>query len=73
MLPLNAFATDLPRIGNILILRGDIEILPLDRENVSYDQLAQLLAEHLLKTQTDVDIDSALATMPVTRSTHPPH
>ncbi|KAI0703830.1 hypothetical protein BC835DRAFT_909494 [Cytidiella melzeri] len=54
-------------ICNILILRGDIEILPQDRRSVSYEQLAQLLAEHLLKTQTDVDIDSALATMPVTR------
>ena len=73
VLHLHAFTTNLLCIGNILILRGDIEILPADRGNVSYEQLAQLLAEHLLKTQTDVDIDSALATMPVTRSTHPPH
>lgn len=54
--------------GNILILRGDIEILPEDRTSVSYEQLAQLLAEYLLTHKTDVDIDSALATMPVTRS-----
>ncbi|KAI0090230.1 hypothetical protein BDY19DRAFT_992447 [Irpex rosettiformis] len=54
-------------ICNILILRGDIEILPQDRTSVSYEQLAQLLAEFLLTSKTDVDIDSALATMPVTR------
>ncbi|KAI0346250.1 hypothetical protein BDW22DRAFT_1405162 [Trametopsis cervina] len=54
-------------ICNILILQGHIEILPEDRTSVGYDQLAQLLAEHLLRAPTDVDIDSALATMPVTR------
>lgn len=54
--------------GNILILRGDIEILPPDRQSVSYEHLAQLLAEYLLRTCPDVDISSALTTMPVTRS-----
>lgn len=56
------------RKGNILILRGDIEILPADRPSVSYEQLSQLLAEYLLRTCPDVDISSALTTMPVTRS-----
>ena len=55
--------------GNILILRGDIEILPPDRTNVSYDQLAQLVGEFLLMSQLDEDISPALSTMPVTRST----
>ena len=54
--------------GNILILRGDIEILPPDRQSVSYEHLAQLLAEYLLRTCPELDISSALTTMPVTRS-----
>lgn len=54
--------------GNILILRGNIEILPPDRSNVSYEQLAQLVGEYLLMSRPDVDISAALSTMPVTRS-----
>ncbi|KIP11011.1 hypothetical protein PHLGIDRAFT_125140 [Phlebiopsis gigantea 11061_1 CR5-6] len=54
-------------ICNILILRGDIEILPPDRKNVSYEQLAQMVGEFLLMSCPDVDISAALSTMPVTR------
>lgn len=54
--------------GNILILRGDIEVQPSDRRSISYEHLAQLLAEYLLRSCPDVDISSALTTMPVTRS-----
>lgn len=56
--------------GNILILRGNIEILPPDRSNVSYEQLAQLVGEYLLMSRPDVDISAALSTMPVTRSAY---
>ena len=55
-------------IGNILILRGNIEILPPERTNVSYEQLAQLVGEYLLTSCPDVDISAALSTMPMTRS-----
>jgi ubiquitin carboxyl-terminal hydrolase MINDY-1/2 len=54
--------------GNILILRGNIEILPPDRTSVSYDHLAQLVGEFLLTSCQDVDISAALSIMPVTRS-----
>ena len=56
-------------IGNILILRGNIEILPPDRTSVSYEQLAHLVGEYLLTSCPDVDISAALSIMPVTRST----
>ncbi|KAH8094508.1 hypothetical protein BXZ70DRAFT_908913 [Cristinia sonorae] len=54
-------------ICNILILRGDIEILPYGRENVSYEFLSQLVGEYLLLTCPDVDISAALSIMPYTR------
>ncbi|KIK71531.1 hypothetical protein GYMLUDRAFT_33736 [Collybiopsis luxurians FD-317 M1] len=55
-------------IGNILILRGAIEILPPGRVTVSYEFLSQLLAEHLLMTCPDVDISAALEIMPCTQT-----
>lgn len=55
--------------GNILILRGDIEILPPDRETVSYEFLSQLVAEYLVKASPDTDISAALSKMPMTQST----
>ncbi|KDQ58992.1 hypothetical protein JAAARDRAFT_175655 [Jaapia argillacea MUCL 33604] len=53
-------------ICNILILRGDIQILPLDRTTVSYELLSQLVADYLLKNCSDVDISAALTYMPKT-------
>jgi ubiquitin carboxyl-terminal hydrolase MINDY-1/2 len=35
-------------IGNILILRGSITILPPDRPSVTYEYLSSLVAEYLL-------------------------
>lgn len=58
--------------GNILILRGDLEILPPDRTSVSYDHLSQLVAEYLLGASPDVDISAALSIMPYTLSKYPP-
>lgn len=54
--------------GNILILRGALEILPPERKTVSYEFLSQLIAEHLLITCPDVDISAALEIMPCTQS-----
>lgn len=54
--------------GNILILRGQIEILPPNREKVSYEYLSQLLGEDLLSVSGDVDISAALSAMPSTQS-----
>lgn len=54
--------------GNILILRGDVEILPQDRPSVSYEFLSQILAEYLLTHCPDVDISAALSIMPYTCS-----
>jgi ubiquitin carboxyl-terminal hydrolase MINDY-1/2 len=56
-------------IGNILILRKDIEILPRDRQTVSYEFLAQLVGEYLLMRCPDVDLSAALSMMPLTTST----
>ena len=56
--------------GNILILRGELEILPPDRTTVSYEFLSQLVAEYLLTTCPDVDISAALSIMPYTLSKH---
>ncbi|KAI0050533.1 DUF544-domain-containing protein [Auriscalpium vulgare] len=53
-------------ICNILILRDDIHILPENRRSVSYEFLAQLLAEYLLLNSPDVDISAALSMMPLT-------
>jgi hypothetical protein len=55
-------------ICNILILRGQIEILPRDRKTVSYESLAQLVGEHILLTAPDVDVSAALSMMPLTTS-----
>ncbi|KAF7311904.1 MINDY-DUB domain-containing protein [Mycena indigotica] len=54
-------------ICNILILRGDIKILPPDRPSVSYEFLAQLVGEYLLLRVPDVDISAALSMMPLTQ------
>ena len=58
--------------GNILILRDQIRIEPPNRASVSYDYLAQLVAEHLLLTSPDVDISAALSIMPLTTRTSRP-
>ncbi|TFY78591.1 hypothetical protein EWM64_g5417 [Hericium alpestre] len=55
-------------ICNILILRGDIAVVPPERETVSYELLSQLVANHLLKHSPDVDISSALTKMPLLTS-----
>jgi ubiquitin carboxyl-terminal hydrolase MINDY-1/2 len=55
-------------IGNILILRGDIEIQPPERNSVSYEFLSQLVGEYLLLNCPDVDISAALSIMPRTTS-----
>ncbi|KAJ7189493.1 hypothetical protein GGX14DRAFT_609160, partial [Mycena pura] len=54
-------------ICNILILRGDIKIMPPDRTAVSYEFLSQLLGEYLLMRVPDVDISAALSMMPLTQ------
>ncbi|KIY42879.1 DUF544-domain-containing protein, partial [Fistulina hepatica ATCC 64428] len=54
-------------ICNVLILRGDIEILPPTRQTVSYDFLSQLVADFLIKRSPDVDISSALSILPLTQ------
>lgn len=54
-------------ICNILILRGDIEILPPERTTVSYDFLSRLVGEYLLTSSPHVDTSAALSIMPVTR------
>ena len=54
--------------GNILILRGHIEILPHDRTTVSYEFLSQLVGEYLLTNCPDIDISAALSIMPSTTS-----
>ena len=56
-------------VGNILILRGNINIQPPSRVTVSYEFLSQLVAEYLLTTSSDVDISAALSIMPHTQST----
>lgn len=54
--------------GNILVLRGHIEILPHDRTTVSYEFLSQLVGEYLLTNCPDIDISAALSIMPSTTS-----
>jgi MINDY deubiquitinase len=54
--------------GNILILRGNIEILPVDRTTVSYEFLSQLVGEYILVNCHDIDIAAALSMMPSTTS-----
>ncbi|KAI0261125.1 hypothetical protein BC834DRAFT_830663 [Gloeopeniophorella convolvens] len=53
-------------ICNILILRGQIEILPRNRTSVSYEFLAQLVGEHILLTAPEIDVSAALSMMPLT-------
>jgi len=55
-------------ICNILILRGDIEILPPERTSVSYEFLSQLVGEYLLRASPEVDLSAALTMMPLTQS-----
>jgi hypothetical protein len=55
-------------LGNILVLRGDIAILPKERTSVSYEFLSQLVGEYLLSSRPDVDISAALSIMPLTQS-----
>lgn len=54
--------------GNILILRGNIEILPIERTTVSYELLSQLVADYLVTSCHGVDISAALSMMPSTTS-----
>jgi len=53
---------------NILILRGDIEILPHDRREVAYEFLSSLVGDYLLKASPDVDITAALSILPITQN-----
>ncbi|KAG1820861.1 uncharacterized protein BJ212DRAFT_1265931 [Suillus subaureus] len=53
-------------ICNILILRGQIEVLPYERGTVSYEFLAQLVGEYLLMSCPDIDVSAALSIMPST-------
>jgi hypothetical protein len=54
--------------GNILILRGNIEILPIERTTVSYELLSQLVGDYLVTSCHGVDISAALSMMPSTTS-----
>ncbi|KAF9532707.1 hypothetical protein CPB83DRAFT_847257 [Crepidotus variabilis] len=54
-------------ICNILILRGNIEVLPPTRRNVSYEFLSHLVADYLLNTSSNVDVSAALSVMPYTQ------
>ncbi|KAF8515398.1 hypothetical protein BU17DRAFT_76899 [Hysterangium stoloniferum] len=54
-------------ICNILILRGNIQVRPANRASVSYEYLANLVAEYLLTSSTDLDPSSALSILPVTQ------
>ena len=58
--------------GNILLLRGKIQILPPDRSSVSYEFLSQLLGDYLLTSCPEVDIGAALSAMPYTTSEFSP-
>ncbi|KAL1735316.1 hypothetical protein EV714DRAFT_200727 [Schizophyllum commune] len=54
-------------ICNILILRDKIEVLPASRKTVSYDYLAQLVADYLINNCPDLDISAALSILPHTQ------
>ncbi|PFH51113.1 hypothetical protein AMATHDRAFT_143462 [Amanita thiersii Skay4041] len=54
-------------ICNILILRGDLTIEPPERQTVSYEFLSHLVAEYLLTSAPDVDVDASLSVMPNTQ------
>ena len=64
----DSVSTELWATGNILILRGNINIQPPERRTVSYEFLSQLVAEYLLASSPDVDISAALSVMPYTQS-----
>ncbi|KZS92416.1 hypothetical protein SISNIDRAFT_486451 [Sistotremastrum niveocremeum HHB9708] len=53
---------------NILILRGDIVILPPERREVAYEFLSALVAEYLLRASPGVDIAAALTILPLTQN-----
>ncbi|KAG2744741.1 hypothetical protein P692DRAFT_20744039 [Suillus brevipes Sb2] len=53
-------------ICNILILRGQIKVLPYERGTVSYEFLSQLVGEYLLMSCPDIDVTAALSIMPST-------
>ncbi|KAG9051526.1 hypothetical protein FS837_004036 [Tulasnella sp. UAMH 9824] len=49
---------------NVLILRGDMTILPSDRKSVSYEYLAQLIADYLVsRTSDDAAIEGLSAAL----------
>jgi ubiquitin carboxyl-terminal hydrolase MINDY-1/2 len=54
---------------NIMILRGDIQILPQGRTSASYEYLASLVGDYLVNSReglSDVDLTAALAVLPST-------
>jgi hypothetical protein len=53
--------------GNILILRGEIVILPPDRPSVTYEYLSALLGDYLVNKSSDVDLDSVFSVLPKTQ------
>jgi len=55
------------KLGNILILRGEIVIVPPDRRSVSYEYLSALLGDHLVNKSSDVDLDSVFSVLPKTQ------
>jgi hypothetical protein len=55
------------RLGNILILRGEIVIMPPDRPSVSYEYLSTLLGDYLVNKSSDVDLDSVFSVLPKTQ------
>lgn len=53
--------------GNILILRGEIIVMPPDRPSVSYEYLSALLGDYLVNESSDVDLDSVFSVLPKTQ------
>jgi hypothetical protein len=53
--------------GNILILRGEIVVMPPDRPSVSYEYLSALLGDYLVNESSDVDLDSVFSVLPKTQ------
>ena len=54
---------------NIMVLRGDIQILPQGRTSASYEHLASLVGDYLVNSReglSDVDLTAALAVLPST-------
>lgn len=57
-------------IGNILILRGDIHILPPSRVSVTYSFLSALVGDYLLRSSSPdspLSLEAALSILPSTR------